>query len=114
VGAFDEDSFRRAQTFAPQTTIAMRAVNQLHIERAQQTRDRAVAATFAAPAVAGTLALCITDGRCRAGSPARNLLTLQADAALYNLSHPNFGYQGDPLHPSLRRYHGFLVRAGSY
>jgi hypothetical protein len=36
------------------------------------------------------------------------------DAALYNLSHPDFGYQGDPLHPSLRRYHGFLVRAASY
>jgi subtilisin len=70
--------------------------------------------SFAAPAVAGTLALCITDGRCRADSPARNVLTLQADAALYNLSHPNFGYQGDPLHPSQRQYHGFLVRAGSY
>ena len=70
--------------------------------------------SFAAPAVAGTLALCIADGRCRAGSPARNLLTLQADAALYNLSHPAFGYQGDPLRPSLRRYHGFLIRAASY
>ena len=70
--------------------------------------------SFAAPAVAGTLALCITDGRCQAGSPARNLLTLQADAALYNLSHPDFGYQGDPLRPSQRQYHGFLVRAGSY
>ena len=44
----------------------------------------------------------------------RSQLYAQADAALYNLSHPDYGYQGDPLHPSPGQYHGFLERAPSY
>jgi subtilisin len=70
--------------------------------------------SFAAPAVAGTVALCIADRRCRSGRPARNLLTMQADTARYNLSHPSYGYQGDPLRPVPGRFYGFLVTAAPY
>jgi subtilisin len=70
--------------------------------------------SFAAPAVAGTVALCIADRRCRSGRPARNLLTVQADTARYNLSHPSYGYQGDPLRPVPGRFYGFLVTAAPY
>jgi hypothetical protein len=75
----------------------------------------AVAGTsIAAPAVAGTVALCIADGKCRSGQPTRNVLAVLADTALYNLSHPNHGYRGDPLRPSPGRYYGFLVTAAAY
>jgi subtilisin family serine protease len=70
--------------------------------------------SLAAPAVAGTIALCITDGKCRAGHPARNLLTVQADTASYNLSHRGYGYEGDPFRPLPGRSYGFLVTAAPY
>jgi subtilisin family serine protease len=75
----------------------------------------AVAGTsLAAPAVAGTVALCIADGNCRSGHPIRNIVTVLADTARYNLSHRNYGYQGDPLRPFPGRYYGFLVTATAY
>jgi subtilisin len=75
----------------------------------------AVAGTsLAAPAVAGTVAQCIADGNCRSGHPTGNILTVLADTARYNLSHPNYGYQGDPLRPFPGRYYGFLVTAAAY
>ena len=70
--------------------------------------------SIAAPAVAGTVALCIADGKCRSGQPIRNMLRVLADTALYNLAHPNYGFQGDPLRPSPGRYYGFLVTAATY
>jgi len=37
-----------------------------------------------------------------------------ADAAADNAKHPDYGYQGDPLHPISGKYYGFLVPAGLY
>jgi subtilisin len=70
--------------------------------------------SFAAPTVAGVAALCIADGRCRAGQPQRTMDTLISDAAAYNRAHRQYGFHGDPLRPVPGRYYGFLVRAGDF
>jgi subtilisin len=70
--------------------------------------------SFAAPAVAGTLAICIAHGGCRSGKPYRNILELQARTAVFNLTHPAFGFRGDPLRPIPGRYYGFLLTATPY
>jgi subtilisin len=69
--------------------------------------------SLSAPAVAGVMVLCIADGRCRPGRPVRNLLTLQADTTLYNVFHPQYGYDGDPFTPTPGRFYDFLARAGA-
>jgi subtilisin len=70
--------------------------------------------SFAAPAVAGTAALCIDSGRCPDGNPLVTGARLQADAAAYDQSEPGYGYLGDPLRPSGGRYYGYLVNAAMY
>jgi subtilisin family serine protease len=70
--------------------------------------------SFAAPHVAGTIALCIASGACRGLSVPQIIAKIVADAASYTQKHPGFGYAGDPLHPVAGRYYGYLIRAGVY
>jgi subtilisin family serine protease len=69
--------------------------------------------SFAAPAVAGTVALCIAARKCRSGDLAGNLAFV-VHAIAYNVTHPSFGFEGDPIRPKAGRCYGFLVIAGIY
>lgn len=66
--------------------------------------------SFSAPAVAGVLALCIAEGRCRDRKPKAQIRILIADAAAWNARHPDFGFSDKHM---WRRY-GHLVRSASY
>ena len=55
--------------------------------------------SFAAPLVAGTVALCIHSRPCAGLTPAQIIQKIVADAAAYNQANPGYGFQGDPLHP---------------
>ena len=71
--------------------------------------------SFAAPAVAGTVALCIASGPCAGLTPAQIVQKIVADTANYNTATPSYGFTGDPLHPAdPGKYYGFLARAGLY
>jgi subtilisin family serine protease len=71
--------------------------------------------SFATPAVAGTVALCIASGPCAGLTPAQIIQKIVADAAAYNTANPGYGFTGDPLHnPDPNKYYGYLIHAGSY
>jgi subtilisin len=71
--------------------------------------------SFAAPAVAGTVALCIASGPCAGLTPAQIVQKIVADAAAYTNATPGYGFNGDPLHPAdPGKYYGYLARAGLY
>jgi subtilisin family serine protease len=70
--------------------------------------------SFAAPIVAGTVALCIASGPCRNLTPAQIIQKIVADAASYNTAHPEYGFAGDPLRPTPWKYYGHLIRAAEY
>jgi subtilisin len=71
--------------------------------------------SMAAPHVTGTVALCIASGACAGRTPAQIIQKVRNDAAVYNQSHPAYGFTGDPLHsPDPSRYYGYLIRAGLY
>jgi subtilisin family serine protease len=70
----------------------------------------------AAPHVAGTVALCLNDGGaagpCSGLTPAQIIAKLRSDAAT-NATSAN-GFVGDPLHPIIGKYFGYLVSATGY
>jgi len=70
--------------------------------------------SFAAPQVAGAVALCIASGACSGLTPAQIVRKIVADAAGYNQANPGYGFSGDPLHAPTSSYYGYLVRAGLY
>jgi subtilisin len=72
--------------------------------------------SFAAPIVAGTVALCLASGKkpCAGLTPAQIAAKIQADATAYNQANPGYGYQGDPLRPLPGKHYGYLIRAGLY
>lgn len=70
--------------------------------------------SFAAPAVSGTVALCIASGPCGGLTPAQITQKIVADAAAYNNAHPEYGFVGDPLRPVAGKYFGYLIRAALY
>ena len=70
--------------------------------------------SFAAPQVAGTVALCVASGACAGLTPAQMVSKIVADAAAYNQANPAYGFSGDPLHAPSSSYYGYLVRAGLY
>ena len=55
--------------------------------------------SFSSPLVAGTVALCIWSGPCAGLTPQQIVAKIVADAAAYNVAHPDYGYLGDPQHP---------------
>lgn len=65
--------------------------------------------SFASPAVAGAVALCIDRGSCE-GSGAEVRDQFLDIAASYNHRHPGFGFVGDPLRPAGAKYYGYLTQ----
>ncbi len=37
-----------------------------------------------------------------------------SDAASYNQANPSYGFLGDPQHPVIDKYFGYLIQSGSY
>ena len=70
--------------------------------------------SYATPLTAGTVALCIASGYCAGLNPAQIIQKIVADAAVYNITNPDYGFTGDPLLPVPDRYYGFLIRAALY
>jgi subtilisin family serine protease len=72
--------------------------------------------SFASPLVAGTIALCLASGKkpCTGLTPGQMAAKIRADATAYNQANPDYGFQGDPLHPIAGKYYGYLIRAGLY
>jgi subtilisin len=70
--------------------------------------------SFATPAVAGVVALCIASGPCAGLTPAQIVQKIVGDAASYNIANPGYGFQGDPLRPTSGKYYGYLIRAALY
>jgi subtilisin family serine protease len=70
--------------------------------------------SFAAPQVAGTVALCIASGPCAGLTPAQIIQKIVSDAAAYNTANPSYGFIGDPQHPIAGKYYGNLIRAALY
>ena len=69
--------------------------------------------SFASPAVAGSLALCISDGECE-GSGKDVMAQFMDITASYNKKHRGFGFEGDPLRPIEGQYYGYLTQIARY
>ena len=69
--------------------------------------------SFASPAVAGSLALCISEGACEGSGKEvmSQYLELTAD---YNKNHRDFGFEGDPIRPIKGQYYGYLAQIAKY
>jgi subtilisin family serine protease len=71
--------------------------------------------SFAAPHVTGTVALCLNSAACAGLSPTQILRKIVSDAAAYTTTNPDYGFQGDPLHPNTDNHqYGDLIHAASY
>jgi len=78
--------------------------------------------SMASPHVPGTASLCIgkntSPGPCAGMTPAQVLQKLRSDAAAHATPGPipgaSNGFIGDPNHPMVGRYYGFLVEASGY
>ena len=69
--------------------------------------------SFASPAVAGSLALCISEGECEGSG--KDLMSQFLDlTAAYNKEHRGFGFVGDPLRPIKGQYYGYLAQIAGY
>lgn len=64
--------------------------------------------SFASPAVAGAVALCISHHACEGSGPEITEQFLQLTES-YNQRHPGFGFDGDPLRPAGSKYYGYLT-----
>lgn len=70
--------------------------------------------SFAAPYVAGAVALCIANGAC-AGLDARQILAkIVHDAEVFNRVDPGYGFLGDPQHPVPDGIYGYLINVAGY
>lgn len=69
--------------------------------------------SFASPAVAGSLALCISEGACE-GSGKELMAQFQELTADYNKNHRDFGFEGDPLRPIKGKFYGYLTQIAKY
>ena len=69
--------------------------------------------SFASPAVAGSVALCISEGECEGSSEDVMAQFLDITAA-YNKKHRGFGFEGDPLRPIDGQYFGYLTQIARY
>jgi subtilisin family serine protease len=70
--------------------------------------------SFASPAIAGTVALCIYRGACAGLTPPQIVKKIVADAQAYNTLNPGYGFAGDPLRPTEGKDYGYLIRGGIY
>lgn len=69
--------------------------------------------SFASPAVAGSLALCISKGACE-GSGKEVMAQFLELTAEYNQKHEDFGFDGDPSRPIKGQYYGNLAQIAHY
>ena len=69
--------------------------------------------SFASPVVAGSLALCISEGECE-GSGKEVMSQFMDLTAAYNKKHRDFGFDGDPLSPMDGQYYGYLAQIAKY
>lgn len=65
--------------------------------------------SFASPAVAGAVALCISRGECE-GSGRSVMEQFLTVTKAYNKKHRDFGFGGDPIRPVSGQYYGYLTQ----
>ena len=69
--------------------------------------------SFASPAVAGSVALCISQKACT-GS-AEHVMEQYLDLTRgYSKRHHDYGFDGDPIHPIGTKYYGYLTQTVSF
>ena len=69
--------------------------------------------SFASPAVAGSVALCISKGDCEGSGRAVMEEFLDVTAA-YNKKHRDYGFTGDPLNRVDSKYYGYLTQVDRF
>jgi subtilisin len=69
--------------------------------------------SFASPAVAGSVALCISRGECEGSGHAvmEKFLDVTKD---YNKQHRDYGFGGDPIRPIGAQYYGYLTEVANF
>lgn len=69
--------------------------------------------SFASPAVAGSVALCISRKACQGSG--EDVMDKYLDlTAGYSKKHHDFGFSGDPVHPIAGHYYGYLTEVASF
>ena len=69
--------------------------------------------SFASPAVAGSVALCISQEACT-GSAKDIMEEYLHLTSGYSKRHHDYGFAGDPIHPIALRYYGYLTETVSF
>ncbi|MCU1532712.1 MAG: serine protease [Arthrobacter sp.] len=69
--------------------------------------------SFASPAVAGSVALCISRGECKGSGRAVMEKFLDVTAA-YNKNNRDYGFTGDPFRPIKSEYYGYLTQVDKF
>lgn len=69
--------------------------------------------SFASPAVAGSVALCISSKQCK-GAGKDVMARFLALTKSYNENNRDFGFAGDPFHPISGHYYGYLTQIAKY
>jgi subtilisin family serine protease len=69
--------------------------------------------SFASPAVAGSVALCISQKECT-GSGKDVMEQYLHLTASYTKRHHDYGFGGDPVHPISGKYFGYLTETVSF
>jgi subtilisin family serine protease len=69
--------------------------------------------SFASPAVAGSVALCISQDSCTGSAKAIMEEYLHLTSG-YSERHNDYGFTGDPIHPIASRYYGYLTETVSF
>lgn len=69
--------------------------------------------SFASPAVAGSVALCISRGECEGSGKAVMDKFLDV-TKVYNKEHRDYGFGGDPIHPIGAKYYGYLTEVAKF
>jgi subtilisin family serine protease len=69
--------------------------------------------SFASPAVAGSVALCISQNACT-GSAEEVMKEYLHLTKSYTKRHHDYGFGGDPVHPIASHYYGYLTQTTSF
>ena len=69
--------------------------------------------SFASPAVAGSVALCISQNECT-GSAEQVMEQYLHATKSYTKRHQDYGFGGDPVHPIASHYYGYLTQTTSF
>ncbi|BCW72741.1 S8 family serine peptidase [Arthrobacter sp. NicSoilB8] len=69
--------------------------------------------SFASPAVAGSVALCISQKACT-GSAEHVMEQYLSLTKSYTKRHHDYGFDGDPVHPIAAKYFGYLTQTVSF